>query len=229
MRKTIGITGGIGAGKSAATDYLRAKGYAIVDADEVAREAVRPGEPALAALATAFGSDILNDDGTLDRARLASLAFADADKTRLLNELLHDDIGRRIHEKLNDLRAAGEAQTADATHTEKSSAGAGSAGAEESAARTPQGPAPVFLSAPLLYEAGLDKICDEVWLITAPEETRITRAAARDGIATAEARARAARQMSEEEKRARADAVIENTESLADLHEALDQLLTNMP
>jgi dephospho-CoA kinase len=199
---TIGITGGIGAGKSAATDYLRAKGYAVVDADEVAREAVRPGEPALAALAAAFGDEILQSDGSLNRARLAQVAFADADKTRLLNEMLHDDIGRRIRDKLDDVaRACGE-----------------------SSQRIPRRPPPVFLSAPLLFESGLDKRCDEVWLITAPEETRMARAAARDGIAIDEARARAARQMSEEEKRARADAVIENTGSFAALYKALDRL-----
>jgi dephospho-CoA kinase len=204
QQEIIGITGGIGAGKSVATRYLRERGYAVVDADEVAREAVRPGEPALAALVRAFGPDILQGDRTLDRARLAQAAFADAEKTSLLNELLHDDIGRRIRDKLDGACRAGR----------------------ETPPRTPGRRGPVFLSAPLLYESGLDKACDEVWLITAPEEIRIARATARDGITPAEARARAARQMSEEEKRARADVVIENAGSLEALQKTLARLLS---
>ncbi|MDR1495921.1 MAG: dephospho-CoA kinase [Clostridiales Family XIII bacterium] len=214
---TIGVTGGIGAGKSAATDYLREKGYAVVDADEVAREAVRPGEPALDALVAAFGRDMLRGDGTLDRLRLASIVFADAEKTRTLNEILHGDIKRRIEDRLHDIHKANDAAPVP------ESAGVSKSAAEASRGRRRH--APVFLSAPLLYESGIDAICGEVWLIAAPEEIRIARAASRDGTTLDETRARAVRQMSEGEKRTRADVVIENAGAIEHLRRALDDLL----
>jgi dephospho-CoA kinase len=94
--RTIGITGGIGAGKSAATDYLREKGYLVIDADELAREAARPGEPALARIKEAFGDAVLTPDGELNRAALARLVFAEGDLLLTLNEIFHADIKRRI-------------------------------------------------------------------------------------------------------------------------------------
>jgi tRNA (cmo5U34)-methyltransferase len=83
----------------------------------------------------------------------------------------------------------------------------------------------IFLSAPLLFESGLDRICDEVWLVAAPEDVRIDRAALRSGTTRDEARARAAHQMSEEDRRARADAVLENVGNKDALYRAVDKLL----
>jgi dephospho-CoA kinase len=95
-KRVIGITGGIGSGKSVVSDYLRSRGYAVIDADEVARATVMPGEPALVKIAETFGNDVIFEDGTLDRAALAQKAFANQKNTDLLNSITHADIGRRV-------------------------------------------------------------------------------------------------------------------------------------
>jgi dephospho-CoA kinase len=88
----IGLTGGIGSGKSTVAMLLAAKGAVIVDADEIARRIVEPGSPVLARLAEEFGVDIVREDGSLDRALLAERAFATDRGTRHLNEITHPAI-----------------------------------------------------------------------------------------------------------------------------------------
>ena len=88
----VGLTGGIGSGKSTVVDVLADMGAAVVDADEIARRVVAPGSSVLGRLAEKFGSDILLEDGSLDRALLAQRAFADERGTRRLNEITHPAI-----------------------------------------------------------------------------------------------------------------------------------------
>jgi len=88
----VGLTGGIGSGKSTVAAMLARKGAGIVDADDIARRIVEPGSPVLARLAEEFGADIVRDDGSLDRALLASRAFVDERATRHLNEITHPAI-----------------------------------------------------------------------------------------------------------------------------------------
>ncbi len=88
----VGLTGGIGSGKSTVAAMFADKGATIVDADALARRVVEPGSPVLARLAEEFGSDIVNSDGTLDRALLAERAFASERGTRHLNEITHPAI-----------------------------------------------------------------------------------------------------------------------------------------
>ncbi len=99
----IGLTGGIGAGKSTVAALFRARGAAVVDADAIAREVVEPGEPALAALAEEFGHGILSEDGALDRAALATAAFASPDRTAALNAIVHPAIGDRTLARMTEL------------------------------------------------------------------------------------------------------------------------------
>lgn len=94
----VGLTGGIGAGKSEVSRLLVEHGAVLIDADRIAREVVAPGTPGLAAVVDAFGPDILTPDGTLDRPRLGSLVFADPDRLALLNSLVHPLVGARSHE-----------------------------------------------------------------------------------------------------------------------------------
>ena len=97
----VGVTGGIGSGKTAATDRFAALGIGVVDADIASRVVVEPGMPALARIAAHFGADILRDDGALDRAALRKIIFADpAEKTwleRLLHPLIAEEIQRQLH------------------------------------------------------------------------------------------------------------------------------------
>ena len=102
----VGLTGGIGAGKSTVADLLAERGAVIVDADEVARAVVEPGQPALEQLVERFGSGILDGAGRLDRPALAKLAFVDDESRRDLEGITHpainDEFGRRVAEAPSD-------------------------------------------------------------------------------------------------------------------------------
>ncbi|MFD3993625.1 dephospho-CoA kinase [Streptomyces sp. NPDC058583] len=94
----VGLTGGIGAGKSEVSRLLVSYGAVLVDADRIAREVVEPGTPGLAAVVEAFGEDVLTAEGTLDRPKLGSIVFADADRLATLNALVHPLVGARSAE-----------------------------------------------------------------------------------------------------------------------------------
>ncbi|GGR71524.1 dephospho-CoA kinase [Streptomyces humidus] len=91
----VGLTGGIGAGKSEVSRLLVECGAVLIDADRIAREVVAPGTPGLAAVVDAFGEDVLTADGSLDRPRLGSVVFADPEKLALLNSIVHPLVGAR--------------------------------------------------------------------------------------------------------------------------------------
>jgi dephospho-CoA kinase len=90
----IGLTGGIASGKSTVARRLAESGAVVVDADQLAREAVAPGSPGLAAVAAEFGPSILAADGALDRPALGAIVFADADARARLNAIVHPEVGR---------------------------------------------------------------------------------------------------------------------------------------
>jgi dephospho-CoA kinase len=94
----VGLTGSIAVGKSFVTSILSGLGCRTLDADETAREVVLPGSPGLAAVATAFGPDVLNPDGTLNRQQLGGIIFADEEKRQNLNHILHPFIIARQDE-----------------------------------------------------------------------------------------------------------------------------------
>ena len=93
--KVCGLTGGVGMGKSTAAEFLRSRGAQIVDADELARQLVQPGQPALAEIQTEFGRAIIASDGRLCRDELARIVFADAAARKKLETILHPRIGER--------------------------------------------------------------------------------------------------------------------------------------
>ncbi len=94
----VGLTGGIGAGKSEVSRLLASYGAVIVDADKIAREVVEPGTPGLAAVVEEFGEDVLAADGTLDRPKLGALVFSDQEKLKALNAIVHPLVGARSAE-----------------------------------------------------------------------------------------------------------------------------------
>ncbi|MFD6923274.1 dephospho-CoA kinase [Streptomyces sp. NPDC059944] len=103
----VGLTGGIGAGKSEVSRLLVEYGAVLIDADRIAREVVEPGTPGLTAVVDAFGEDVLTADGTLDRPRLGSIVFADPERLATLNAIVHPLVGTRS-------RALEDAAPADA-------------------------------------------------------------------------------------------------------------------
>lgn len=103
----VGLTGGIGCGKSAVSALLASYGAAVLDADVMAREVVAVGTPGLAEVAQAFGRDVLRDDGSLDRERLAQRVFGDPVELARLNAILHPRIEQRFREQLAEAEASG--------------------------------------------------------------------------------------------------------------------------
>lgn len=191
--KVIGLTGGIGTGKSTASSYLAKLGFSVIDADKISREAVAAGSPLLEKLKETFGEEIMLPDGGLDRKALGAMVFSDNAKRKQLDGLMHGEILRIIRSRTEEERKSGKCEA-------------------------------VFIDAPLL-ETGLDRDCGQVWLITAADEIRIARVMARDGLTEKEVQARIDGQMSESEKRRRADILIENSGSPGELYRQLDEQL----
>jgi dephospho-CoA kinase len=178
----IGLTGGVASGKSTVASLLRARGAAIVDADAIAREVVRPGGPAYPGIVEAFGPAVVEPDGALDRKALAARVFADEAARRRLNALTHPHIRRRMVEEGARLTAAGAA------------------------------PVIVFDIPLLLDTTdGRDLALDGIVVVYTGEDTRLRRLTARDGMPEAEARRRLAAQVPLEDKVKRADWVIDNS------------------
>lgn len=193
MMRVVGLTGGIGTGKSTASEYLRKQGFSIIDADRISREIVEPGTLLLKELEKNFGSGIIKDDGTLDRKALAAIVFSDKEKKSRLDGLMHGHILDEIERKIS-----------------KSQSGEGRG---------------IIVDAPLLFETGLEKKCDQVWLITADEKLRILRVCERDGMDPEEVRARIQNQMADEEKKERAHRIVDNSGSKEALLAQLAELI----
>ena len=102
----IGLTGGIASGKSTVSAMLAGLGAALVDADRIAREVVEPGRPELIEIARVFGEDVLNEDGSLNRKRLGQIVFADAERRKRLEHILHPSIRRIMVQRMNELEQA---------------------------------------------------------------------------------------------------------------------------
>jgi dephospho-CoA kinase len=104
---TVGLTGGIGSGKSEVARRLAEKGATVVDADLVAREVVEPGTAGLRRVVEEFGPGVLRPDGTLDRPALGALVFADPQKLQALNAIVHPLVGQRTAELIEQAQASG--------------------------------------------------------------------------------------------------------------------------
>jgi dephospho-CoA kinase len=191
----VGLTGGIGSGKSTVARELAERGCEIVDADAIAREVVAEGEPALEELVARFGSGILAEDGTLDRAALASLAFADDDARHDLDRITHPRIAARMAERIAQLGTARGAAPDQL----------------------------VVVDHPLLVETGQAGRFDAVLVVLADEDRRVRRLVER-GLTEQDARARLAAQTSDAGRRAAATHVIVNDGTLAELTAAVDDV-----
>jgi len=101
----VGLTGGIGSGKSTVSQLLAARGAVILDADEIVREVQRPGSPVLVALSERFGADVLAPDGSLDRATVAARVFSDPDALKDLNAIVHPAVGAEMNRRILEQRS----------------------------------------------------------------------------------------------------------------------------
>ncbi len=103
--KVIAITGGIGSGKSTVGEMVAAKGYPVIDSDKIAREITGPGSPAVREIAEAFGSEVLTADGALDREKVAEIVFSDPAKRKILEGILHPEIGKERRRRARETGA----------------------------------------------------------------------------------------------------------------------------
>jgi dephospho-CoA kinase len=106
--RVIGLTGGIATGKSSVARFFQKKGALVIDADQLAREAVKPGSRGLAEVVAAFGSGVLTPDGRLDRKRLGALVFSDSTRRRQLEGIVHPAIRRLAEERIASAAEAGQ-------------------------------------------------------------------------------------------------------------------------
>jgi len=102
----VGLTGGIGSGKSTVSGLLQARGAVIIDADAIVREVQQPGSPVLVELAQKFGPDVLAQDGSLDRQAVANIVFTDPDALKSLNAIVHPAVGREMNQRMIAQRAS---------------------------------------------------------------------------------------------------------------------------
>ena len=189
----IGLTGGIGSGKTTAAKRFAALGAKVYHADEVSRHALDPCSDIYGKVVAEFGTDIVLDDGSIDRRKLGEIVFADEGKRNVLNGIIHPYV---IDELLS--------------------------GAERDLKNDPNGIA-VF-EVPLLFESGMDNQMDANILVTCEEETRIQRVMERDALLREQVLARMRAQMLEEEKRLRADYILDNNGSHESLLHQVDAL-----
>ena len=187
----IGLTGGIGCGKSEAAKHLKSLGAVHVDADGISREMTAPGGQALPAIREKFGDEVFAQDGTLDRAALGKIVFESEPHRRMLEGIIHPLVQSRT---LAEIEAAGA-----------------------------RGDKVVILDVPLLFETGMDVLCDETWVVTASHETQISRVMER-GLTAQQAQARIDSQMPGEERSARATRVINTDRSIERTQAELNSL-----
>ena len=180
----IGLTGGIGSGKSLVAGFFRELGAAVVDADAIAREVMAPGGPAYDAVMRAFGSGVLGRDGMLDRKALAARIFGDTAARMQLNALTHPHIRRRLAEEAERLSAQPGVEVVVLD-------------------------IPLLLET----TDGRYLRLDGIVVVDATDEVRLARLSARDGLSPADTRMRLEAQMPLREKVARADWVIDNNGS----------------
>lgn len=185
----IGLTGGIGAGKSTVSATFADCGGVVVDGDVISREVVEPGTEGLAKLVEAFGEDILLPDGALNRPALAAKAFQNDEQRATLNGIVHPLVGKRRQEIIDSV-AEGTVVVEDI---------------------------------PLLVETGMAPFFPLVVVVWADEETRVTRLIKR-GLPEHDARARMKAQASDEQRRAIADVLLDNSGTQEELVEKARQL-----
>lgn len=187
----IGLTGGIGSGKSTVSALLAARGAVVVDADAIVHDVQRPGTTVFDAIVERFGPEVVADDGSLDRAALADRVFTDADALADLNAIVHPAVGAEIAKRMADLESTDEV---------------------------------VVLDVPLLVESSRAYPVAGLLVVDVDPEIAVRRLVGQRGMREEDVRARMARQATREARLARADRVIDNSGSPADLEAQVDDV-----
>ncbi len=188
--KVIGVTGGVGAGKSTVLQHLKeAHDAFILEADKIGHLLMEPGQMCYEPVIRLFGKEIINPDRTLDRKKISGIVFQDTCKLEALNEIIHPGVRTYICDRLASERENGRNLA--------------------------------VVEAALLLEANYQEFCDEVWYVYASEEVRIRRLAESRGYTVEKSQSVIRQQMSDEQFRAGADFVIDNSGTT---QETIDQI-----
>jgi dephospho-CoA kinase len=174
--KKIGLTGGIGSGKSTVADIFRQLGIPVFNSDEVARKLQDENEEVKNGIKKIFGDTVYDDNGKLIRKKIASIVFSDKNKLEQLNAVVHPAVGKAFEQFCEENKQAKY----------------------------------ILKEAAILFEIGDEKNLDEMILVAAPEEVRVQRVVARDGISKEEVLSRMKNQWSQKEKIKLANYVIVN-------------------
>ena len=192
MTRVIGLTGGIGSGKSTVSQFLAELGAVILDADKIGHELYQPDTATWRELVKTFGSGILAENNTIDRKKLGAIVFSNAAELKQLNAIIHPRITKLLKQRIDDYRRKGTKL--------------------------------IVLDAPVLFEANAKSLVEEVWVVVSDETNVITRAAARTGLKEEQIKARIRSQLSNEERINRAQVVIRNDGTKADLQKKVKEL-----
>ena len=184
----IGLTGGIGTGKTQVSNILKSLGATAINADQVGHEAYLPHTDTWREVVAAFGEDILDSDEQIVRAKLGAIVFSDPAHLQKLNSIVHPRIYDMISDRIGSLSGNGVQVT--------------------------------VVEAALLIEANWTPLADEVWVVTSPRETVLSRLLAR-GMTPERAESIIESQMPQDEREEYADAVIDNDSGLPELEKAV--------
>ena len=193
--KIIGITGGVGAGKSLVLDYLEEAYHArILKADQLANDLKLPGQICYQSLVDHFGTEILDAEGYIDKGKFAALIFGDEEALQFVNSVVHPAVKEAILSQLEKEKKRGEVSY-------------------------------FFIEAALLIENKYDEICDELWYIYADEEVRRARLKESRGYSEEKIQQIYASQLNEQKFRKHCQVVIDNGGSLAHTYAQIDKQL----
>ena len=188
----IGVTGGIGSGKSEVARLLEGFGANLISADQVGHEAYTRQSEAWVAVVEAFGEGVLQASGDIDRQKLGSVVFSDPSEMDRLNKIMHPRMANIVEKKIDSFRDNGSEV--------------------------------VIVEAAVLFEAGWERLVDEVWMVSAPVEVIVDRLKSRNGLSSDEARQRITSQMSTEERLKRSDVEVDNSGDVSELRSAVKTL-----
>lgn len=199
--KVIGVTGGIGSGKSTVTKFIREKGYTVLDADSISHEMTAIGQKGYGEIVAYFGKGVLLTNGEIDRKKLGNIVFNDKDELKVLEKIITDKVVETIKNEIAKISCSTEEKYLDNA---------------------------LFLDVPLLFETGLDQDCDMVWLVDADIKIRIERVMKRDNVTENMVRERMFNQLKSEYKKELSDVIIDNSNDIDSLHENIERLLENV-
>lgn len=192
--KIIGLTGGTGSGKSIICAQLEKRNAYIINADEIAHNIIKKGQPAYKKIIDYFGLNILDKEDNIIRKKLGEIVFSHKEKLDFLNKCTHYYISERIYSLIQEIK------------------------------KCPNQYQCIILDAPLLIESNLTSLCDEIWVVYAKEEDRLNRIMQRDYITYEQAKNRILSQKKWEEYKKYATVIIDNSKDFNFLENQLNTL-----